>query len=83
MSAAEVDTRVPCTHEPIDLDDDILCHHDQICHICESMGRTLYYCQYQINGDCLLCGRQICNDHLGSNDHIKVCSICYESNNEE
>ena len=75
----------PCTHSPIskegdpeyDEDFDFPCEFSHSCHIC---GPNLLYCQYQIANQCFLCGQEYCSQHVCIEDHIAICSQCFNKN---
>lgn len=83
MSAIEY-SNVLCTHVPVPLpgsvnydpDIDFPCEFDYECQLCNNSGCTLHYCQYQIHGQCALCGHYVCKKHIGVEDHLLICAKC-------
>lgn len=41
------------------------------------------YCQYQIYGQCMLCGNHVCDDHIGIEDHLLICKSCNEKDEND
>ncbi len=90
MSAIEY-SNARCTHEPIPFpgsDDydpvfDFPCEFNYECQLCNASGCALRYCQYQIQGQCSLCGYYICEKHLGAVGHLTLCIKCNIASDSE